>query len=171
MTHVCRDTSFETIVWADRPWVVPSAIMRTFAVVMAALFFLFLEMYLGVAVTLVYVLPIYLWTLFIFIAIWAFSLLDLLLFWVSSSYVLRKDGLEVQRGIIRLDSFVVTPLGFGDLRLYQSVGGRIFDYGDLVINSQGERRVRLALVRSPFRVARLIREVMAKPTVRTQNSA
>jgi hypothetical protein len=53
---------------------------------------------------------------------------------------------------------------------YQSVGGRIFGYGDITVNSQGERQTKLALVRKPFRTADIIRDVMAKPIVRLDNS-
>ena len=126
-------------------------------------------MWLGAALTVVYSLPIYLWTLFVFTLIWALSLLDLLLYWAKNTYLLREDGLEVRRGIIRLNSFVVTPSGFGDLMLYQSLGGRIFGYGDLTVNSQGERETRLALVRSPFEAAEVIRGVMGKPAVRLES--
>lgn len=99
------------------------------------------------------------------------SLFDLLIFWVSNSYVLRQDGLEVRRGIIRLHSFVVTPSGFGDLLVYQSLGGRIFGYGNLTVNSQGERQTKLRLVRSPFTVADTMRDIMGKPIVRVEEHA
>ncbi len=83
--------------------------------------------------------------------------------------MLRQDALEIRRGIIRLHSFVVTPMGFGDLLVYQSIGGRIFSYGDITVNSQGERQTKLVLVRSPFAVSDTIRGIMAKPLVRVEN--
>jgi hypothetical protein len=89
-----------------------------------------------------------------------------LIFRFSHSYVLRQDGLEVRRGIIRLRSFVVTPSGFGDLLVYQSLGGRIFGYGNLIVNSQGERETKLMLVHHPFQVADTMRDIMGKPIVR-----
>jgi hypothetical protein len=156
----------DAVVWTDKPWIVPSAVIRTATVVIAALIFLMIEYYVGVAFLLIAEAPIYIWTLLTFILIWILSLLDLLFFWVAHLYILRQDGLEIRRGILRLSSFVVTPVGFGDLMVRQSIGGRIFGYGNLTVNSQGERQTRLQLVRSPFRVAELIREVMAKPTVR-----
>jgi uncharacterized membrane protein YdbT with pleckstrin-like domain len=151
--------------------VVPAAIFRTVGVVVFAILFLFVEMTFGVALALVGGLPIFLWTLFAFIVVWILSLFDLLIFWVSNRYVLRQDGLEVRRGIIRLHSFVVTPSGFGDLLVYQSLGGRIFGYGDLTVNSQGERQTKLRLVRSPFTVADTMRDIMGKPIVRVENPA
>lgn len=95
-------------------------------------------------------------------------MVELLIFRFSNSYVLRQDGLEIRRGIIRLHSFVVTPAGFGDLLVYQGVGGRIFGYGDLTVNSQGERQTKLVLVRAPFMVADTIRDIMGKPIVRVE---
>jgi hypothetical protein len=96
-------------------------------------------------------------------------MLKLLIFRASNTYVLRQDGLEIRHGIIRLHSFVVTPTGFGDLMVYQSIGGRIFGYGDLTVNSQGERETKLLLVRSPFKVADTIRDIMGKPIVRVES--
>lgn len=157
------------VVWYGKPWVVPAAVVRTVSIVLAALLVLFLEMLAGVALTVVAGLTVYLWTLLLFALIWIVSLLDLLFFWASHSYLLRQDGLEIRRGIIRLHSFVVTPSGFGDLMVYQSLGGRIFGYGELTVNSQGERQTKLSLVRSPFTTADTIRDIMGKPIVRVEN--
>lgn len=82
--------------------------------------------------------------------------------------MLRQDGLEIRNGIIRLHSFVVTPSGFMDLSVYQSLGGRIFGYGDLTVNSQGERETKLVLVHATFTVADTMRDIMGKPIVRVE---
>ena len=87
------------VVWAGKPWVIPAAIFRTVGVVVLAILFLFIEMTFGVALTLIAGVPVFLWTLFAFILVWVLSLLDLLIYWVSNSYVLRQDGLEVRRGL------------------------------------------------------------------------
>jgi uncharacterized membrane protein YdbT with pleckstrin-like domain len=159
------------VVWYGKPWVVPAAVVRTVSIILAALLILFLEMLVGVALVVVAGLTIYLWTLLLFALIWIFSLLDLLFFWASHSYLLRQDGLEIRRGIIRLHSFVVTPSGFGDLMVYQSLGGRIFGYGEITVNSQGKRQTKLKLVRSPFTTADTIRDIMGKPIVRIEDRA
>jgi uncharacterized membrane protein YdbT with pleckstrin-like domain len=156
------------VVWAGKPWVTPAAIVRTATLLVFAVLFLMLEMYGGVAITILGGLPLYVWTLAAFAVIWVASMLELLLFWASSSYVLRQDGLEIRRGIIRLNSFVVTPSGFGDLIVFQSLAGRIFGYGDLTVNSQGERETRLRLVQAPFATADTIRDIMGKPIVRVE---
>lgn len=160
-----------TVIWYGKPWVVPAAVVRTVSIVLAALLVLFLEMLVGVALIVVTGLTVFLWTLLFFTLIWIVSLLDLLFFWVSHSYLLRQDGLEIRRGIIRLHSFVVTPSGFGDLMVYQSLGGRIFGYGEITVNSQGERQTKLRLVRSPFTTADTIRDIMGKPIVRVEDQA
>jgi membrane protein YdbS with pleckstrin-like domain len=157
------------IVWFNRPWVVPAAIFRTVAVFIIAIVILLLEMYSGMAILIIAGLPIYIWSLFVFLAIWLLSLLDLLIFWVSNIYYLRQDGLEIRRGIIRLHSFVITPSGFADLSVFQGVGGRIFGYGDLTVTSAGERQTKLRFVRSPFNRADEIRDIMGKPIVRVES--
>jgi hypothetical protein len=151
-----------------KPWVVPAAVIRTVTVFVVAFLFVWLEIYFGVAFSGLVGLAVFAWTLLAFGVIWLLSMVELLIFRVSNTYVLRQDGLEVRRGIVRLHSFVVTPSGFGDLMLYQSVGGRIFGYGDLTVNSQGERETKLLLVRSPFKVAETIRDIMGKPIVRVE---
>lgn len=46
------------------------------------------------------------------------------------------------------------------------MGGRIFGYGEIIINSQGERQTKLRLVRAPFKTADEIRVTMGKPIAR-----
>lgn len=160
-----------TVVWYGKPWIVPAAIIRTVTVIIVAIIFFWLELFSGVAGDGLFGLPVWLWTFFVFSVIWLISILELLIFWLSNSYILRQDGLEVKRGILRLHSFVVTPSGFGDLLVYQSIGGRIFGYGDLTVNSQGERQTKLRLVRHPYAVADTMRDIMGKPIVRVENHA
>jgi hypothetical protein len=152
-----------------KPWILPAAIIRTITVIIFALLFSLLEYYSGGAFLNLFGLPVIAWTILIFLAIWLISILELILFRISHSYMLRQDGIEVRSGIIRLHSFVVTPAGFGDLLVYQSIGGRIFGYGDLTVNSQGERQIKLRLVRRPFEVADTVRDIMGKPIVRVEN--
>ncbi|MCW3994605.1 MAG: hypothetical protein NWE98_00440 [Candidatus Bathyarchaeota archaeon] len=166
-----RSTSHGVAIWVGKPWVTPIAIFRTLGIVIVAILFLLVENYFGIAIAYVVGMPLYLWTLLAFAIIWLVAMIGLLIFWASNSYVLRQDGLEIRRGIVRLHSFVVTPAGFGDLMVDQSLGGRIFGYGDLTVNSQGERETRLRLVRSPFNRADIIRDIMGKPIVRFEERA
>ena len=156
------------VVWAGKPWIAPAAIVRTVTVIVLSILFLSLEFYSGGASLGLIGLPVWAWTILLFGLIWLFSMLELLVFRASNNYILRQDGLEVRRGILRLHSFVVTPSGFGDLLVYQSIGGRIFGYGDLTVNSQGERETRLRLVRHPYNVADTMRDIMGKPIVRVE---
>jgi uncharacterized membrane protein YdbT with pleckstrin-like domain len=159
------------VVWTGKPWIVPAAIVRTVTVFVVAAVFLWLEFFAAVASDGLVGLPVWAWTLLAFALIWLIAMLELLVFRLSNTYILRQDGLEVKRGIIRLHSFVVTPSGFGDLMVYQSIGGRIFGYGELTVNSQGERETRLRLVLSPYKVADTMRDIMGKPIVRVENRA
>ena len=136
----------------EKPWVTPSAIIRTVTVFVLSAVFVWLEIYSAFFSSLTG-LPFWAWTILAFVVIWLFSLLKVLIFRASNTYVLRQDGIEIRRGIIRLHSFVVTPVGFGDLLVYQSIGGRIFGYGNITVNSQGERQTKLLLVHSPFAAA------------------
>ena len=158
------------IVWVGKPWILPAAIIRTAAVIIIAFLFVWIELVFGLAFLFLAGLAFFIWTMFAFIVIWAFSILDLFVYRASFTYTLRQDGLEIRRGIIRLHAFVVTPAGFGDLLVYQSLGGRIFGYGDITVNSQGERQTKLVLVHSPFLVADRIRDILGKPIVRVANN-
>jgi uncharacterized membrane protein YdbT with pleckstrin-like domain len=159
------------VLWFGKPWVAPVAAIRTVTIFIFAILFFVLEAWTGITYVLVAGAPVFLWTIVSFTVIWALSMIDLLVCWASNSYNLRQDGLEIRRGIISLHSFIVTPNGFGDLIVNQSLGGRIFGYGDLVVNSQGERATRLVLVRSPFERADAVREIMGKPIVRLETVA
>jgi hypothetical protein len=163
-----KRVSHSDIVWFGKPYILPAAIIRTITVIVFLLIFVWLEIYSGIAYSHLVFLPVFAWTAIAFIVIWLFSLLELLIFRASHTYVLRQDGLEIRNGIIRLHSFVVTPAGFGDLMVYQSIGGRIFGYGNLTVNSQGERETRLLLVHKPFDVADTMRDIMGKPIVRVE---
>jgi uncharacterized membrane protein YdbT with pleckstrin-like domain len=166
-----RHVQHGIVVWLGKPWVAPAAIIRTVTVIILTVLFLGLEFYSGVSFLNLVGLPVFAWTILVFVVIWLLSMLGLVIFWASNTYVLRQDGLEIRRGIIRLHSFVVTPMGFGYLLVYQSLGGRIFGYGDITVNSQGERQTKLVLVRSPFAVADTIRDIMGKPLVRVETHA
>jgi hypothetical protein len=170
LTSSIKNTYRGAVVWTGKPWIVPAAIIRTTSVIVITILIIWLEFFSGVASDGLVGFPVWAWTLLTFAAIWLISMLDLLVFRASHKYILRQDGLEVKRGILRLQSFVVTPSGFGDLLVYQSVGGRIFGYGNLVVNSQGERETKLQLVRSPYTVADTMRDIMGKPIVRVEGN-
>ena len=153
------------VVWVGKPWILPDAIIRTIALIIIAFLFFWLELFFGLAYLYLDGLGFFIWTVFAFVVFWVFMLLDLFAYRVSNTYILRQDGLEVRRGIVRLHSFIVTPAGFGDLLVCQSLVGRIFGYGDIMVNSQGERQTKLVLVHKPFAAADIIRGILGKPVV------
>ena len=157
------------VVWLGKPYITPALITQTVIVFVVAVLFLWLEIIFGAANFSIADLETFVWTIIVFFVVWLISALQLLIVRATNSYVLRQDGLEVRRDILRLHSFVVTPSGFGDLSVYQSIGGRIFNYGNLTVNSQGERETKMSLVRSPFSVAERMRDIMGKPIVRVQD--
>jgi hypothetical protein len=169
LVSTSRNVAHGVAVWRGKPWIVPSAIIRTITVIILSILFLSLEYFSGQASFGLFGLPVWAWTFGLFVLIWLVSLLELLIFYLSNTYILRQDGLEVKRGILRLHSFVVTPSGFGDLMVYQSIGGRIFSYGELTVNSQGERETHLQLVRHPYEIADTMRDIMGKPIVRIES--
>ena len=136
-----KQVSHGDVVWYGKPWIVPATIIRTIAVFIFLTIFVWFEIYSGITYSHLVVLPIFAWTIVAFIVIWLVNLLELLIFRVSHTYVLRQDGLEIRKGIVRLNSFVVTPAGFGDLLVDQSLGARIFGYGDITVNSQVNERI------------------------------
>jgi uncharacterized membrane protein YdbT with pleckstrin-like domain len=165
LTSNSNQTTHSDVVWYGKPWVVSAAIVRTITVILLSILFLSLEFFSGGASAGLLGLPVWAWTLLAFSLIWLVNMLELLVFRATNTYELRQDGLEVKRGILKLHSFVVTPPGFGDLLVCQSIGGRIFGYGELTVNSLGGRETKLRLVRSPAEVAGMIQDVMGKPIV------
>jgi hypothetical protein len=166
-----KKARFEGAVWVGKPYIVPAVAIRTISVIVVAIIFLFLESFFGAFSYGLIGLPLWLWTILLFTVVWLFSVFDLLILRWSNTYIQRQEGVEVRRGILRLHSFVVTPAGFGDLLVYQSIGGRIFGYGDITVNSQGERQTTLKLVHDPFKVADTMRDIMGKPIVRVDSSS
>jgi hypothetical protein len=166
-----KQVNGKEIVWFGKPWVTPAVILRTVALIVVSAVFVWLEIFSGAAFRSLFGLPIYAWTLLVFVLIWAVGILQLLIFRVAHTYILRQDGLEIKQGILSLNSFVVTPAGFGDMIVYQGVGGRIFGYGNIIVNSQGERMTKLFFVRSPSKVSDTLRDIMGKPIVRLEGSA
>lgn len=104
----------------------PSSHPPNCTVIVVAILFFWLELFSGVASDGLVGLPVWAWTFLVFGVICLISVFELLIFRLSNSYVLQEDGLEIKRGILRLHSFVVTPSGFGDMLVYQPIGGRIF---------------------------------------------
>ncbi len=157
-----------SVVWSGKPWIAPSLIIRSVAVIVITSIVLFLEYYMGVLNNTLLIMPAWFLTDIVFGILWLAAVFGLLILRASHTYILRQEGLEVKRGILRLQTFIVTPQGFGDLLVNQSVAGRILNYGDLIVDSQGEKKTRLQLVHRPNYVVDQMREIMGKPIVRIE---
>ncbi len=115
-------------------------------------------------------IPLVFWTIIAFLIVLMVSLLHLVLLRASNTYILRNDSLEVRYGILTSKTFTLSAGGFSDLEVIRSVSGRIIGMGDMVIRTQGERDVKMVMVRHPLEVADEIRQVMARPIVRVEGS-
>jgi len=153
------------VVWAGKPWIIPSVVGWTVLVIVVAVGVLWLEFFLGVAGVSV-VLPLALWTGLILLLAWVVALARLVLLRATQRYVLRDDGLEIKSGVFTSKSYVVVPTGFADLEVIQSVLGRITNTGDIFLRSQSETERRMVKVRNPLKVAEQIRAVVSTPTFR-----
>jgi uncharacterized membrane protein YdbT with pleckstrin-like domain len=155
-------------IWAGKPWILPSVIVRTVFVLIVAALVIWVELIFAVASIAFVSLPFALWTVFLFLIVWLFSLVHLLLLRVSNDYVLRNDSLEVRSGILATKSFVIVPSGFSDLEVDRSVSARIVGTGNIIIRSQSESDILMVRVRDPLKVADQIRKVMSRPIVRIE---
>jgi uncharacterized membrane protein YdbT with pleckstrin-like domain len=151
-----------------KPWILPGVLARSIVITIIAVAVAWLEQYFGIAYESVLNVQIIYWTgLVIFIA-WVTSLTHLLLLRASNTYILRNDSLDIRFGILTSKSFVLAPSGFSDLEVIRTVSARIVGIGDIIVRTQGERDVKMVMVRSPLKVADQIREVMARPIVRLE---
>jgi uncharacterized membrane protein YdbT with pleckstrin-like domain len=157
-----------SVLWRGKPWILPGLMARSILVVAFAVIVSWLELQFDVAAKSLFIMPLALWTGLVIFLIWVLSLIHLLSLRVSSTYILRSDGLEVRTGVFSSKSFVVAPAGFSDLEVVRSVSARIVNSGSILIRTQGETNIRMERVRNASRVADQIREVMARPIVRIE---
>ncbi len=156
------------IIWVRRPWITPDAVFRTILIFVVAVIIIWLEFLMGAAITSIFSIALWVWTLIIFLLIWLATLSGLLILRASHRYILRSGSLDVKTGIISLKSFVLSSSGFSDLEVNQSVVGRIVNSGDILVYTQGERNTTMKKVRHPNKVTGLIRDTMGKPVVRVE---
>jgi len=165
-----------SIIWRGKPWIAPAAIARTIVVIIVAVAAILIE-FIPADTTAwwpgLLSFPLIGWTVIAFLLIWALSLLHLLLLWVSHTYILRNDSLEIRTGILTSESFVVAAAGFADMEVDKSIIGRVLNFGDIIIRTQDEsgRAKVLKRIRNPLSVGAQIREVMARPIVRIEGQS
>jgi uncharacterized membrane protein YdbT with pleckstrin-like domain len=157
-----------SVIWLDRPWILPAAIIRTVLVLVVVIIIIWLETIDNAVGSIIIGLPLWMWTGLLFFVVWLISFISLLLLRTAHKYTLRSESLEVRTGIASLNSFVLAPSGFSDLEVNQSLVGRMLGYGDIVVHTQSDRMATMQRVRSPVTVANQIRDIMGKPIVRIE---
>ena len=98
--------------------------------------------------------------------IWLAGALSLAILRASHKYVLRQSSLDIGRGILTRKIFTVSASGFSDLEVVQGIGGRILNMGNIVMETDSRRDLKLIMIRDPMEVAAKIRQVMTAPMVR-----
>jgi membrane protein YdbS with pleckstrin-like domain len=161
-------TQFTAVIWTGKPSITPDVIARTILVIVLGVIIIWLEGLDNAAAYTILGIPVWTWTLLAFLVVWLISLMSLLLLRAVHKYTLRSGSLEVKTGIASLQTFVLSPSGFSDLEIDQSLLGRMVNYGNIIIHTQSERTVRMQKVRDPNKVASQIRDFMGKPIVRIE---
>ena len=166
-----QNEQYGSTLWTGRPWILPNAIARTILIFVLAVVVVWLEFTFGETFPAIFGLPIWTLTLLLFLVIWIASLAPLLLLRSSNKYTLRSGSLEVKTGIASTKNFVLSPSGFSDLEVTQSVIGRMVNYGDITIHTQSERTATMKMVKDPNRMASQIRDTMGRPIVRIEGQS
>jgi uncharacterized membrane protein YdbT with pleckstrin-like domain len=154
------------VIWSGRPWIGPSLLLRTVVAIVAGILSFVVLSSLGVLTSSLLAVPIYVWVLGILAVAWLASLAGLIKMRASFRYVLRQSSVEVDQGIARKKSLIISPSGFSELEVDQGIVGRLLNYGSLEVRSQGGQQLNLMLIRDPKGVSARIRDVMTTPTVR-----
>ncbi len=154
------------VVWTGRPWIGPALVIRMIGMAIVAVFATVVLSVLGLLSVSLLSLPLYIWVYGFLALIWLVSVSGLLVRRASSRYILRRSSIEIEQGIARRKSLVMSSSGFAELELDQGLGGRMLNYGTLQIWSQGGQQLTLELIRNPRDVSAKVREAMTTPTVR-----
>jgi uncharacterized membrane protein YdbT with pleckstrin-like domain len=154
------------VIWSGRPWIGPSLVLRTILAIVIGILVLLGLSPLGVLTYSLLAAPIYVWVVGILTIAWLASLAGLMVMRASFRYVLRQNSVQVDQGIARKKSLIVSPSGFSELEVDQGIAGRLLNYGSLEVRSQGGQQLNLKLIRGPKEVSAKIRNVMTTPTVR-----
>ncbi len=154
------------VIWTGRPWIGPALAIRTVGLIIVGVFATVALSVMGLLFNSLLSIPSYLWVYAFLALIWLVSVAGLMVRRASSRYILRRSSIEIEQGIARRKSLVVSPSGFAELEVDQGIAGRMFNYGTVEVRSQGGQQLTLGPVRNPRDVSAKIREVMTTPTVR-----
>ena len=155
------DGNDEGVIWVIRPWIIPSLVEETIMAIVVFITSLFVELYFGVADTSILGSSFITLTGLALFSIWLINAFHLLLVRSSTQFVLRKNGIEIRKGIINKGSFIASPSSPSDVVVMQSIVGKILGSGEIFIRIWGEGggEIKMRRIRSPFIIADDIRRV------------
>jgi uncharacterized membrane protein YdbT with pleckstrin-like domain len=154
------------VLWKGHPSVLPAFISSTFAVIIVGIVLTWFEVSFKIAFAPIASFPLLALSYLVILFLWLVSALRLAVVRSSSTYILRRNSLEIQRGILGKKIYTMSAAGFSDLEVMKGVGGRIINMGDIMIESDSGRDLILRKIRDPLHAATKIREVMSTPVVR-----
>jgi len=147
---------------------VPAIVLRSLAAIVVAAASTWLELRFSIATLSFLGFQLILWTYLLILLAWLLSLINPLLRRASNTYILRRNNLEVETGILGKRSFMISATGFSELELVRSASDRLLNVGDIVITSDSGRKVTMKSVRDPIKVSSMVKDVMTRPVVRLQ---
>src|SRR5713101_3772751 len=141
------------VLWRGHPWVVPAFLGNTIAAIAIGIALTWFEIRLGIAFLSVFSLPLLLLTYFLILLVWVASVLNLALLRASSVYTLRGTSLEISHGLLGKKIFTLSAAGFSDLEVIQGLGGRLLNMGDIIMETDSHRDLRMRKVKDPIKVS------------------
>lgn len=154
------------VLWRGHPWVVPALVGGAIMAVFVAVALAWLEYMFNVAFVSIFSYPLVALTVAAVVLVWLISALQLAVVRASNLYTLRGSSLQIKRGLIGKKEFTLSAAGFSDLEVIQGITGRILNMGDIMMETDSHRDLRLMKVRDPTAVSDMLRRVMTTPMVR-----
>jgi uncharacterized membrane protein YdbT with pleckstrin-like domain len=154
------------IIWKGHPSVSPTFVGATIAAILVGIVLTWFEIDFSTAFVPIASFPMLATTYLVILLLWLASAANLSVVRASSTYILRRNSLEIHRGILGKKIYTMSAAGFSDLEVRKSVGGRILNMGDIMIESDSGRDLTLRRIRDPMKVSSMVRGVMATPMVR-----
>ena len=115
--------------------------------------------------------PVELVTVLIVVVAYLIKAIQLVILRASHKYILREDGLYVDKGIFNLQNTFIAPMAFSDARLNLPVGLRLVRRGNIIVDANDNRHFQLLLIKDPMMVQDLIRRTLGHPVVRIDSSS
>jgi len=169
-----------TLVWQGRPAV--GRILAAYGVIalVAIVFLVTLEWYLGNSsaagsvifpssvslsgITIPY--PVEMATSIIILFLFVLKAIQYGFLRARNRYELYGDGLYINSGIVNLQNTYVAPMAFSDARLIRTWPLRVANRGLLIVDTNDSRHFHLQFIKNPLEVQSLIRRTLGHPRVR-----